>query len=317
MEVTRTLVVVADDFGIAPATSQALLELAGADRLSASVLLVNSPHAVEAVRRWHRAGGDRCLELGWHVCLTMDRPVLPAREVSSLVRGDGSFLSLGQLLVRLAAGKIVPSEVRAELRAQYDRFCQLTGQAPALVNGHHHVHVFPRIAPILLDLLADQEPLPYVRRVCETFAMLRSAPTARIKRGFLTTLGRRYLPQLKKLGFPGNDSLVGITDPQGLSYPDEDAAIERLGRWLAVAPGPVIELVCHPGLPDPALMREDPPGSLERLVRRLPGLAVACEQDTRERERRLLAGGAIDELCQRMGLRLIGNSRLIRAQQAA
>ena len=77
MDVTRALVVVADDYGIGPATSRAILELAAADRLSASVLLVNSPHAVEAVRQWRAAGGNHCLTLGWHVCLTMDRLRLP------------------------------------------------------------------------------------------------------------------------------------------------------------------------------------------------------------------------------------------------
>ncbi len=304
MDVTRALVVVADDFGIGPATSLGLLDLAGQDRLSASVLLVNSPHAVEAVRQWRRAGSNRHLELGWHVCLTMDRPILAARAVPSLVRDDGTFLSLGQLLGRLAAGQIVPGEVRAELEAQYDRFCQLTGQFPALVNGHHHVHIFPGIAPILFDLLAGQEPLPYVRRVCETFAMLRAVKQARLKRVFLATLGRRCRPQLKKLGFPGNDSLVGVTDPQGLAHPDEATAIQRLGRWLATAPGPVVELVCHPGHPDPALARDRPSATMQRLARWLPGLAVACEQDTREREYQLFAGGALDELCRSAGLHL-------------
>jgi predicted glycoside hydrolase/deacetylase ChbG (UPF0249 family) len=295
MDVTRALVVVADDYGIGPATSRRILELAAADRLSASVLLVNSPHAVESVRHWHAAGGNRCLEMGWHACLTMDRPLRPAREVSSLVRDDGTFCTLAQLLGRLALGKVVPGQVHAELSAQYDRFCQLTGQAPAIVNGHHHIHVFPGIAPILLDLLACQEPRPYVRRVNETFAMFRAVKQARLKRLFLATLGRRCMPALKRLGYPGNDSLAGVGDPQGLTQ-------TNLVRWLAVAPGPVLELMCHPGSAEEALTRDTQCGG------RLPGLMAACDMGGREREYRLLAGGSVDELCRSTaGLRFVRN----------
>src|SRR5438094_5371527 len=147
MDVPRSLVVVADDLGIGPATSQGILHLAGLGKVTATVLLVNSPHADAAVRAWRKAGGSALVDLGWHACLTLDRPVLPPRRVPSLVRPDGTFWSLPRLFARLAAGRIRRDEVRAELQAQYDRFLDLTGQPPALVNGHHHVHVLPRIGP--------------------------------------------------------------------------------------------------------------------------------------------------------------------------
>ena len=71
----RFLVVTADDFGIGPATTHGILELALQGRVTATVLLVNSPHAEAAVRAWRQAG---CVpELGWHPCLTLDRPVRP------------------------------------------------------------------------------------------------------------------------------------------------------------------------------------------------------------------------------------------------
>src|SRR5947209_16873441 len=90
----RFLVVTADDFGIGPATSRGILDLAARGKVTGTVLLVNSPHAAEAVRDWRRAGGPGRLDLGWHACLTLDRPVLPPRQVPSLVRPDGTFLSL-------------------------------------------------------------------------------------------------------------------------------------------------------------------------------------------------------------------------------
>ncbi len=71
MEGTRYLIVNADDFGIGPDTSKSILELASAGLITSTVLLVNSPHAEEAVRRWRQMG--RIVELGWHPCLTSAR----------------------------------------------------------------------------------------------------------------------------------------------------------------------------------------------------------------------------------------------------
>src|SRR5262249_60479832 len=78
----RYLIVAADDFGIGPATSQGILDLAVLGRVTATVLLVNSPYAEPAVRAWRQAGQP--VELGWHPCLTLDRPVLPPEIVPSL-----------------------------------------------------------------------------------------------------------------------------------------------------------------------------------------------------------------------------------------
>src|SRR5258708_4240444 len=118
MDAPRSLVVVADDFGIGPGTSRGILDLAGRGKVTATVLLVNSPHAEHAVGEWHRAGGPDCVELGWHACLTLDRPVLQPSRVPSLVGVDGSFLSLARFAGRLALGRVRRAEVLAELRAQ-------------------------------------------------------------------------------------------------------------------------------------------------------------------------------------------------------
>ena len=46
----RSLIVVADDYGIGPATSRGILDLAAEGLVTGAVLLVNSPHAAEGVR---------------------------------------------------------------------------------------------------------------------------------------------------------------------------------------------------------------------------------------------------------------------------
>src|SRR5262249_53181296 len=151
LDATRYLIVTADDFGIGPATTQGILELAARGLVTGTVLLVNSPYAEAAVRAWKQAGNS--LELGWHPCLTLDRPVLRPNKVPSLVQSDGRFWPLGDFVRRLFSRRIHRAEIEAELRAQHLRFRDLTGRMTMLVNSHHHIQVFPPVGQILQAIL--------------------------------------------------------------------------------------------------------------------------------------------------------------------
>lgn len=278
MDGRRFLIVMADDFGIGMPTSRAILDLAEQGIVKAAVLLVNSPFAEEAIRAWRDRGCKP--ELGWHPCLTLDRPVCPPDTVQSLVGADGLFHPLGRFLLRLFCGRIQPAEVRAEFAAQEQRFCELVGGPPAFVNGHQHVHAFAPIGTVLAELLCRRQPLPYIRRVSEPWSMLASIPGARVKRAFLSWVGRRAARLLDRQGFPGNDALAGITNPAFVADP------EYLTRWLARIPGRTVELACHPGYLDLSLVGRDcqaDDGLLQRRVDELqrlrePALAEACRR---------------------------------------
>ncbi|MFL5242922.1 MAG: carbohydrate deacetylase [Gemmataceae bacterium] len=274
MEGTRYLVVNADDFGIGPATSQGILELASAGLITSTVLLVNSPHAGDAVRRWRQGGPP--VELGWHPCLTLDRPLLPAAQVASLVDKEGRFHRLSSFLARLATGRIVTGEVEAELTAQHGRFQDLVGNPPSVVNSHHHLQVFPRISRVLLRILGRQKHLPYVRRIEEPWRMIARISGARAKRAFLSHFGARDAARQRRLGFPGNDSLIGITNPPCV------ARASFLTRWLAKVPGKVVELTCHPGHWDSTLIDRDCRTGDGQLLRRVQEMHLLRDPRFRE-----------------------------------
>jgi len=303
----RSLVIVADDLGIGPATTHGILHLATLGKVTGTVLLVNSPHADEAVRAWRRAGGPQLIDLGWHPCLTLDRPILSADRVRSLVSEDGSFLSLARFVTRLVVGRVRLEEVRAELQAQYDRFIELAGRPPALVNGHHHIQVFPGIGRVLLDVLARQQPLPYVRRVRETIPMLAAIPRSRLKRAVLATLGRRFIQQQQKRGFPGNDFLAGVSDPRGLTRTRRGKEDNFLVRWLTQVPGRVVELVCHPGHHDETLDGRDAITHLSSLTW---GLSPPAHASARVRELELLEQTDLEAVGRSAGFRLTAPSWL-------
>lgn len=246
----RPLIVTADDFGIGPGVSRGILELAAQRRVTATVLLVNSPHARAAVQMWRRAGQPA--ELGWHPCLTLDAPLLPARRVPSLVDGQGRFCSLPVFLRRLLLGQVRRSEAAAELRQQWQQYIDWVGHPPSVVNGHHHVHVLPMVRDVLTELLAEQSPPPYLRRVREPLTMIASVSGSRGKRLFLNRLGQRAASRGgQHQRFPGNDWLLGLTGSRTL------ADLRLFERWLRSLPEQTVELMCHPGQVDPALLGRD------------------------------------------------------------
>ncbi|MCU0706518.1 MAG: ChbG/HpnK family deacetylase, partial [Fimbriiglobus sp.] len=183
----RRLIVTADDFGVGPATSRGILDLAAAGVVTSAVVLVNSPHVEECVWQWQQSGQH--LELGWHPCLTMDAPVLPAAQVPTLVDDRGRFHPLGTFLKRLLRGQVNRTEIDAELTAQHRRFLELIGRPPASMNGHHHIHIFRPVGEVLLKLLAEHSPKPFVRRVREPLNTLLRVPGVRLKRCVLNWLG--------------------------------------------------------------------------------------------------------------------------------
>jgi len=290
MDATRFLIVLADDYGIGPETSRGILELAARGVVTGTVLMVNTPYALDAVRAWRQSGAIP--EMGWHPCLTMDPPAAGAERVPSLVGPDGCMWPLGRFLKRLATGRVRAEDVKRELTAQYQRFVEWVGRPPTIVNAHQHVALFSPIGAILRQVLERSRPLPYVRRIVEPATMLAWIPGAKVKRTALTILGRRQARDLRRDGFPGADCIAGVTDPKWVQDPD------FFVRLLSQVPGRAIELSCHPGHVDSTLPGRDGEGVQRRRVD----------------EYRLLADPSFDEACRRAGFTRVAPSQWIAAR---
>lgn len=289
----RLLLVIADDIGIGPNTTTGILHLGSQGIVTGSVLLVNSPYAAEAVRKWWQLGSP--LELGWHPDLTLDTPITPAAQIPSLVRADGTFWPLPVFLKRWFFGLLNPREIESELRHQLQRFTELVGHPPLFVNCHQHIGLFAPVGEILLSILAELTVKPYIRRVQEPWPVVRALAGARLKRAFLGWLGRRLSRMQEAHGFPGNDWLAGIANPHCIL--DQEFFV----RWLRTMPGDVVELMCHPGRFDPTLVGRDctdTDGLLQQRVHELRWLRDASFLD------------AVEEA----GFRLASPSELVRGK---
>lgn len=253
----RTLLVVADDFGIGVETSKGILELLRMEQISGALLLVNSPYAEASMNLCLDA--DERTSLGWHPNLTLDRPVSDPARVRSLVGGNGKFFSLGEFLARLFLGRIRVSDLETELQAQLNRFERLTNSSPAYVAGHHHIHTFPYVGTVLRRLLASRDAFPHLRRVKESFSSIGARPGARVKRMILSAFGSRASACQKREQFPGADSFLGIVN--GAEVP----TIDNMLAPLAKVSSDDAEWMVHPGRPDDSLRERDEVGMGRRV----------------------------------------------------
>ncbi len=139
-----------DDFGYSEAINAAVVRCHDAGVLRSASVLVNRPATRAALAL---ARSRPSLEIGFHVNLTEGAPVLPPREVPSLVDRRGFFRPLVPQLAGLALGRTNLDEVARELSAQFAILCD-AGIRPTHVDGHLHAHAFPGVLDVVVRLMA-------------------------------------------------------------------------------------------------------------------------------------------------------------------
>jgi len=212
-EAEKRLIVNADDLGRTPGINAGIFEAHSRGLVTSATLMVGFPSAEEAVAEWLETAD---VGIGLHVTLTGGRPVLPAKEVPSLVDGEGRFPARPEGL-----GQALADEVQGEVEAQLERFRDLTGRLPTHLDSHHHSHRLPLVCDVLVSLAA-RHGLP-----------VRNASAE---------VGER----LRRAGISTTDAFVEDFFGSG-------AQLEVLVEILThLAPG-VTELMCHPGRVDETL----------------------------------------------------------------
>jgi len=273
------LVVNADDFGISRGVNRGIVEAHRAGLVTSASLMANLPSAEDALTR---AAVCPDLSLGLHLTLTAGRPLSPPEQVPTLVDEAGRFLVLGQLLTRLSTGKVRPSEVARELSAQVD-WAIRRGVHPTHLDSHHHVHVHPLVAPIVIRL-AREHRIGWVRGPAEgapTPRLVALRPKDAARTAAISTFGALLRWQLRRAGLCTADHFRGIG--LGMGFGERDL----LGVLRALPDG-LTELMTHPGYPDEELAR----------------LTVFAEG--RDRELAALTSRSVRDLVSRAGIRLTG-----------
>lgn len=251
------LIVNADDFGYTPGVTRGIVRAHQNGIVTATTLMANAPDTEDAAKA---ARADKTLDVGVHLVFSYGRPLTAAERVPSLVTETGAFPRVTDLL---RSGRPKTDEALIEARAQYARVRQLLGRDPTHLDTHHWVHDLPALEDAVLALAK------------ETGAAARThdgRQRARFREAGVRTPDR-FVREYQHTGKIGLERLIGLLEALA-----EDAG--------------VIELMCHPGEPDEALMS---------------GSSYAAERGV---ELEALTDPAVRTALERLGIELINFSVL-------
>jgi hopanoid biosynthesis associated protein HpnK len=236
----KKLILTGDDFGLAPAVNEAIVEAHRKGSLTAASLMVGADFARDAVER---ARQNPSLRVGLHLALVEGRSVLAPRHIPDLVDSAGVFSThLARSGFKFFFYPGIRRQLEAEICAQFEAFRE-TGLELDHVNAHNHMHLHPTVLRLILKVGRDyglkavrlpNEPPVRAWRASKKSLELRLAswlflcPWMSLMRYLLRQAGVRY-----------NDFLFGMTDCGSMTL---NLALE----FLQNLPSGVTEFCFHP-----------------------------------------------------------------------
>jgi hypothetical protein len=225
------LIVNADDYGYFPGVSRGILALAERGRVTATGILANGPQSREQFGWLAEHPG---LDVGVHLNLTWGRPLTSGMR-RRLARYGGRFPGKYRMVLGVLGRGVLLREIGEEWGAQIHA-CQEHGLDLKFINSHEHLHMLPALFDLYCEL-AERLKIPFLR-------IVRPEPTASVRGGFRSLVMR--LLARGRAGTMRAPRFLGLGPSGRLNLP----YLARL--FPALEPDGCYELMCHPGLDDPA-----------------------------------------------------------------
>ena len=145
----KNLIINADDFGRHELINRAVEKAFREGCLKSATIMAGGKAFDDAVEM---AKKNPDLGVGIHFTLANGFPVLPPEKIPSLVNEDGIFFAdYVAFLKKYLHGKISRKEIQLELSAQLEKVLD-AGLKLTHFDSHQHLHHFPGILEIALDL---------------------------------------------------------------------------------------------------------------------------------------------------------------------
>lgn len=235
-----TVIVNVDDLGLHDAVLNAVLEGHKKNIITSSSLLANGPHietAVNAVKHIDSLG------IGVHLNILRGQALLPKEDIPSLTDDKGYFFGrYAPLAKSYLNNKLNLNEVEMEWEAQI-RHCIDLGITPTHLDSEKHIHCWPQLFKIALQL-AKKYKIKWLRRVRENIH-LSPLHAGALKAQLLNHWCRQHdsVNQLQGVNF--------VTNTWGICHSGQHLKAAPFKKYLKnLKAGAVVELVCHPGLPE-------------------------------------------------------------------
>lgn len=157
------LIITADDYGITPRISEGMMSLAQKGLVSQLSLLCNMPGTQRAL---DLAIENPKIPIGLHINLTEGKAL--SGQLPGLTSGNSEFYSRKKLFIQLISGRISITHLEKEINAQLERM-EIAGISPAYLDSHQHIHIFPKIAPLIQSIayrkkIKVRSPIPSGKR---------------------------------------------------------------------------------------------------------------------------------------------------------
>lgn len=234
---TRSLIVNADDLGLHLDIDR------GIEKAHLEGVVTST--SISAVGETFENGVSVCrrcphLDVGVHFTLVGERPLIDPARLGGLVTREGRFEESHPSLIRkVLTGQVSRAAVRLELEAQLERV-KNAGLLPTHLDSHQHVHLLPRIWPVVVEL-AHKHGISWIR--VPAFSPVGAGAPGAILVGLRT--GLNVLQRLRRATL-GSLRAADVTPALGSSG---HLTVERiLGGVAPAPPGALLELVAHPGV---------------------------------------------------------------------
>ncbi|TPM21287.1 ChbG/HpnK family deacetylase [Mesorhizobium sp. B2-3-6] len=238
----RGIRLIADDYGLAPGVSAAILDLLDRGRLMGTGCMTGFAEWPGEAERIKPLCGR--VAVGLHLTLT-DQPAVTG---PSSLAPEGRLPPLRSLALPILRGSIETCDVHAELDAQFGRFVEALGRRPDFIDGHQHVHFLPVVRKWLRGRFAGDAGRPWLRGA----PALAGSGAAASKIAAIAALATGFNRSMRRAGFTVRAPLAGIYDwrqPEKFA-PALQTAVESLPEEGL--------FMCHPGHVDETLRARDP-----------------------------------------------------------
>ncbi|WP_062268351.1 ChbG/HpnK family deacetylase [Endozoicomonas arenosclerae] len=225
----KRITLCADDYGMHPGVSEAILELAGRGRIQATSCMVTGSDWQNQARSLTSVQDN--VDIGLHLNLTEGKGLSPSFR-------DG-FPSLNQVLIKSHLHMLDKTALFDEISIQYQNFLDATGRAPDFIDGHQHIHHLPMVRNALIGVLQHYKPEP-------SFWIRSVIPMIRQGGGLKSYIiensgGKSLLYELINQSISTNTSFAGIYSLE----PDADYPA-LMKSWLSDSYDRGL-IMCHPG----------------------------------------------------------------------
>jgi predicted glycoside hydrolase/deacetylase ChbG (UPF0249 family) len=231
-----------DDFGLTAGVNRGIIRSFREGLLTSASIIAAGEAAQEALSLARDTPG---LDMGVHLTLCDERPVLRPRDLSSIIPSGDRLPSRSHLLKAILSGEIDYGQVEAEWRAQVETVLS-AGIRISHLDSHQFVHLFPGLLGVCLKIVRTVD-IPFVRAAMVDPASLKAGLRRLIQWTGLAIWSRLYASRLLASS-ARTIPCVGFLLAGGRLT--RGALLKTLTALRSRAAGRTVEVMLHPGTGD-------------------------------------------------------------------